>query len=126
MIFKTQLNEMALDRSDAIDRCVRLGRQFIAHFEKIYNNPHLETVHHWAKKMQSWFDEIDRIKLRGKSRSLSLPQKINWFYSCGEYYEEIFDNDTNKIEMYEDFIDELEKTKDVYHSIHVVFQSEEV
>ena len=34
------LNEMALSREIAVDRCIGLGRRFIEHFKKIYDAFH--------------------------------------------------------------------------------------
>ena len=33
------LNEMAMSRADAIDRCISLGKKFLEHFHKVYTEP---------------------------------------------------------------------------------------
>lgn len=112
---------MAIDRNTAIDKCISYGKQFVIHFDKIYNEPHSTYVKHWCKEMQTWYDTVSDFVLKHNKRHLVGAEKYDWFYSFGSSYEEFFDYDKDKIEAYVQFIDELEKTKDVYKSICTIF-----
>lgn len=116
-----ELNEMAIDRNTAIDKCISYGKQFIIHFNKIYKEPHCMYVKHWCKEMQTWFDIMSDFVLKHNKRHLVGAERYDWFYSFGSSFEEFFNYNTDEIESYIQFIDELEKTKDVYESIHKIF-----
>lgn len=118
---KIELIEMALSRTDAIDRCIGKGKIFIEHFNKIYNNPKVDTVHHWCSEMQSWYNDIMNIVIKSNNKHLNNSQKKDWFYSFGSSYEEYFNYDEDKIEKYEEFIDYLDTSNDVYNSILKIF-----
>lgn len=121
-IIKEQvLTEMAMSRPDAMEKCEALGMKFIEHFVKIYNSPQSETVHHWSKEMQAWYDSISRIKIKNTNKFLTIPEKIDWFYSFTSSYEDYFNNDVDKIYKYNQLITGVELTNDVYATIIDIF-----
>lgn len=117
------LYEMAMNRTDAIDRCISLGEKFIKHFKKIYDNPDSQDIHHWSSEMQAWFNSVNNIVLKGKQKKpLSITQKVDWFFSFGSSYEDYFNNDTTMIELYEELINDLTiNNLTVYDSIVKMF-----
>lgn len=122
IIKEQMLNEMALDRQDAIDKCRSLGKKFIAHFEKIYNNPYSQTVHHWCQEMQSWYDNISEIVLAYNKKKLSVYQKIEWFYNFGSSHDLYFNHNFDKMEKYQELMNEIEYNhKSVYEAIKHIF-----
>lgn len=118
-----RLTEMALSRTDAIDRCYSLGKLFILHFHKIYleSDKCSPLIYHWSCEMQSWYDAVRDIILKNNHKHLNGCQIKDWFYSFGSSYEEYFDYNTDEIELYETLIDSLVITHDVYESIKIIY-----
>lgn len=116
------IKEMAITRSDAIDKCISLGKQFISHFDKIYSDPNNIDVEHWSKEMQTWYNSINEIMLKNNHKYLTIPQKIDWFFEFGSSYEDYFNEDKDKIEKYEDLINYILKfDMSVLDSIKEIF-----
>lgn len=118
-----QLNEMAMSRIDAIDRCYSLGKPFIEHFHKIYLDTENPARNHWESEMQNWYNMVRDITLKPKNKHLNMSQMKDWFYSFGSSYEEFFNEDSDEIEAYESFIDELDESGDVKKSIGEVLKT---
>ena len=78
------LNEMAFSRQDAIDRCVGLGKKFVEHFDKIYNNRNSIDVEHWATEMESWWNKVKDIKMSSNNRTIRDVDLLNWFFDGGQ------------------------------------------
>ena len=120
----TVLNEMALSREIAVDRCIGLGRRFIEHFKKIYdaiNSNNLEFIAHWCKEMQTWLDDAKDIKLKSNNKYLSFANLYDWFFTAGSDYSDYF-KDSICDEKYEELIDYIMKeNKSVYESIQIIF-----
>ena len=58
----TVLNEIAMSRRDAIDKCSDLGYQFVKHFKKVIQEGiESEDFHHHCKEMQSWYEQVKDI-----------------------------------------------------------------
>lgn len=120
------LNEMAMERSDAINRCMELGKKFIEHFDKIMNNKRSQSVNRWMNEMQGWFDQVDRIILKPKSKKILFTNLIDWFFTVGSSPEEYLNKN---IEEYNDFIIELYKCKNVkksFDSINIKFENSQI
>ena len=124
IIKEQMLNEMSVSRPEAMEKCEALGIKFIEHFVKIYNNPHSQTVHHWSKEMQAWYDSVSRIKIKKINKPLTIPEKIDWFYSFTDSYEDYFNNDEDKIYKYKQLITGVELTGDVYRTVVNIFDLE--
>ena len=105
---------MALNLNDAKMYCAEKGRQFVIYFEMVYDNIMdgctLTDSHicSYLSDMQEMINHIDEIRLRHKHDTLTIFQKLNWFYSYCEYYEDTFLQDPLKIEAYEQFINKIE------------------
>lgn len=119
-----KLEEQAQSRVDAINVCYSLGKKFIEHFNKIYIDVSNQAVNHWCNEMQAWYDQMNDIVLKYNKKHLNNSQKKDWFYSFGSSYEEYFNNNENEIEMYEELIDDLERTDNVLESIKTIFNIE--
>lgn len=100
-INKYKIFEMAYSRSDAIDRCASLGKQFIKHFIKIMdaggiNDP--DFIHHCDIEMFSWLNEVKNIRLKPKNKALNSEYLMDWFFTTGssidvvipESYEDVY------------------------------------
>ena len=99
------INEMALTRSVAIDRCISFGKQFLIHFDKIYNNPKSISREHWETEMDNCWNEVKSIILKQNSRKLSVSNLHDWFFSAGQDPSDFF---THKpLYKEEDCYDEL-------------------
>lgn len=99
------INEMAFSKSDAIDKCIELGHQFIDHFHKVYkeNQTSYNYIHH-CNEMQSWLDECRKILIDTNHCLIGI-NLLDWFFTAGE----CIDSDTgfidnNEIEFYNKFI----------------------
>ena len=94
-----KLNEMALSRSDAIDRCMNLGNQFINHFHKAVLDTIEESFSHHCSEMQNWFNMVKDIVLKHNGKRIKSDDLINWFFTAGssvelkieEKYQEIYE-----------------------------------
>ena len=96
------LNEMALSKSDAIDRCISLGNRFIEHFLKVIKEgkTHQDFLHH-CQEMQAWYDSVRKIKLKLTNKALTKTNLIDWFFTAGQVPEDFMDEDL--VEIYETF-----------------------
>lgn len=96
--------DMALDRADAIDRCISLGKQFIQHFDKIYKEPKNSAVSHWMSEMRNWFGNVKAIKLKSTHEPLLNSQLHDWFLTAGAEARDFMNNPTPaEIKAYDDF-----------------------
>ena len=101
-INEEQLNEMALTRNEAIDRCFSLGKQFIDHFHKcVHEGKDSDDFTHHCTEMQAWFDEVKQYKLKQNKRLLTADTLINWFFTVGSDVEEKIEEEYQDI--YEQF-----------------------
>lgn len=77
------LDEMATDRVNAIERCYSLGKQFIAHFHKVYaegvDSP--DFPHHCIE-MNGWLKQVRDIKLKATKKPLTDENIIDWFFTA--------------------------------------------
>lgn len=85
--------EMAYSRTDAMDRCQSLGKQFLAHFNKIYNDPSSESREHWETEMDNWWNQVKNIVLKQNNRRLSVSNLHDWFFSAGQNPTDFFTSD---------------------------------
>ena len=111
-----QLNEMALPRRLAIDKCQELGEQFIIHFNKIYENRENQSVNHWCNEMQSWFDKVSKYKLKETNKHITWSSLQDWFFTACAIGEDYLKHD-NEVETYDEFINSLYKTRNVRESL---------
>lgn len=111
LIENHRVDEMAYERSDAIDRCASLGKRFIEHFIKAYleGNSSDDFKHH-CQEMQSWFDEVSSIVLKSNKKVISNNQLIDWFFTRGSSVDLLFD-DEDMIDIYNEFMIELLSSK---------------
>lgn len=77
-----KITEMAYDRSDAINRCAKVGKQFVNHFNKVMasggmNDP--DFIYHCDAEMASWLDDVRKIVLKYNHKRLNSEQLMDWF-----------------------------------------------
>lgn len=97
--------EMAYSRTDAMDRCQSLGKQFLTHFNKIYTDPSNESREHWEMEMDNWWSQVKNIVLKQNNRKLSISNLHDWFFSAGQNPIDFFTSE-NKFDE-EDCYDQL-------------------
>lgn len=113
----TKLNDLSLERNEAMDKCYELGEKFIEHFEKIYDKPDNENVNHWCNEMQGWFDKVSSMSLKYSKKLITNDNIVGWFFQKWTDEEHLFPNDKNKQEIYIKFYNELLKIKNVKQSL---------
>lgn len=88
----THLNEMALNRSDAIDRCCNQGKQFIEHFHKgVHEGVNSNSFQHHCTEMQAFWDNVKFIVLQQNKKQISSDNLLNWFFLCGSDVEHMIE-----------------------------------
>ena len=97
--------EMAYSKNDAIEICSSLGKRFLEHFDKIYNEPKSISRRHWETEMNSWWEKVKSIVLKQNNRKLSISNLHDWFFSAGENPIDFFTGE-DKFEE-EDVFDEF-------------------
>ena len=102
------INEMAMERTDAIDRCISLGNQFLEHFHKLYktdkdSNLYKDNYTHWIIEMQSWYASIKKITLKSNKKYLLKGNIKDWFLDCGGNPEDIVNMSDKEAEDYDTF-----------------------
>lgn len=108
------LLEMAITRSEAIDRCMNLGQRFIEHFKKIVEeDSEKDVLNHWCNEMQGWFDQVSKIKLKPKSNYLQFNNLMDWFFTVGSDPESYLGDNYDTCKSYNDFILKLYNCKNV-------------
>lgn len=113
------LNEMAISRSDAIDKCEELGIKFIEYFEKTIKEPKSSSVNHWMNEMQGWLDRINKFVLTQNKKLILTGDKINWFFNANST-PEILIKDSTIASKYEDFIEIIIKNNNVKKSFDIL------
>ena len=120
-----KLQEMAISQNKAIDKCQELGIKFIEHFEKIYDNPNSEAVHHWEVEMSSWLNKVKSYTLKSTNKKLTRQNLDEWFYTaCGEPYEYFKNSTEEKIEAYDEFYHLLDNNYTIHSAIISVLKEE--
>lgn len=97
--------DMAMEQSKAIDKCSSLGKQFVKHFEKIYEEGiNSKNFLHHCKEMRNWYDDCRNIILKTNNKPISKQNLIDWFFSCCGYGSQYMLRPTEEKEiLYEDF-----------------------
>ena len=113
------LDEQAMTRRDALNRCMDLGVQFVGHFDKIYNDNNEGTVRHHASEMQGWLEQVYKLRLKPNGKGISIDKKFDWFFTSGSDIESLFGNPT-EAEVYGDFIESIVSTNNVFDSLVAV------
>ena len=89
----TQLNEMAFDRKDAIERCNSLGTNFINHFIEVFaKGKNDKDFQHHCQEMQAWYDNVSSIVLKHTKKLITTKNLIDWFFTKGSLPKYIFSN----------------------------------
>ena len=101
-------NDMALSRTDAMDRCISLGKKFIQHFDKIYRNPKSSAKDHWISEMNSWYKSVKEIKLKQSNDYILSGELRDWFFTAGANPQDFMINPTNEeIKLYDEFTNKI-------------------
>lgn len=117
------LNEMAYNRSDAINKCSDLGYQFVSHFKKLVEEGVFsKDFSHHCDEMQSWYNQVKDIVLKHSKRKISNTQLIDWFFTYGSSTEQLFEDDI--VDVYEEFIFALLQTGDVEKSAKIALKED--
>ena len=118
---KYKIIDMAMQRKDAIDRCIELGEKFIEHFHKIYKNPDDINVNHWVGEMQGWLNSVKKIKLKESKDFILKGDLYDWFYTAGSSPDAIvLEMDYNELKIYDKFAMKCLNNNNVRNSIKEV------
>ena len=102
-----KLDEMALSRTDAIERCCSLGTQFAEHFDKVYKDgKDALSFRHHCVEMQAWWNSACNIKLKPHNKSLTVEHLVDWFFTAGQGTEDLL-HDSDEITYYDMLMLEL-------------------
>lgn len=113
-----KIKDMALSRSDCIDKCIPIGKKFIKHFDKIYKRKDCEAVNHWCGEMQGWYNTAIGYKLKPYGKPILNGDLRDWFFTAGANAEDFMTNpDYEEQKAYDDFVTDLLTTKNVRKSI---------
>lgn len=120
---KYKMVDMAMQRNDAIDRCIKLGEKFIEHFHKIYKNPSDINVNHRAGEMQGWLNSVKKIKLKESKDFILNGDLYDWFYTAGSSPDVIVpEMDHNELKIYDKFVMKCLINNNVKNSIKEVIK----
>ena len=119
-----KIKQEAQSRADTIEIVIPHGKEFVKHFNKIYQenmikyNPNNDRIHHWVSEMQSHYNFVRELKLSYNKKYLNEKQMFNWFAEAGSTADEWFPNkDKKEYNIYKKFFYDLLKTNDVYISL---------
>ena len=102
------VNDMALSRTDAMDRCISLGKRFIEHFDKVYKNPNDSARNHWLSEMNAWWKSVKEIKLKNTNKPPLNGEYRDWFFTAGANPEDFMKAPTYmESKSYDDFVNAL-------------------
>lgn len=115
-----RVDEMAYDRSDAINRCASLGKKFITHFHKVYVGglDDVDFPHH-CQEMQTWYEDVRSIRLKSNKKLLTVMNLLDWFFTVGSSIEDYLPEVT-EAHCYDEFIDILVDNDNVEESFKLV------
>lgn len=111
-----KIQDMTMDRRQAMNCVMDLAPKFVKCFNKTWRHPQSRRCNHCANKMQMWLDQILGIKLKETGKSLSLQQKMDWFFTNGSDSETLF-KDRAEAMVYDDFIEKVVFNNDVKKSL---------
>lgn len=115
------LEDMALSRSDAIDKCKGKGIKFIQHFEKIFDNPNHQSVYHWAKEMNSWLNDVKEYKLKESNDYILFGDLRDWFFTAAGTPDEFMKKPTQeKLKQYDRFVNKLSQDLSVQEALKII------
>lgn len=118
-----KVRDMALSRTDAMDRCINLGKKFIEHFDKIYKEPKAQARNHWEGEMQNWLNSVKQIKLKSTNDVILNGDLRDWFFTAGANPQDFIKNPTNEeLKVYDNFITNLvngNKVKTALNSVGI-------
>ena len=113
--------DVAIKRSDVIDRFIKLGEKFIEHFHKIYKNPDDINVNHRAGEMQGWLNSVKKIKLKESNDFILDGDLYDWFYTAGSSPDAIVpEMDYTELKIYDKFAMKCLNNNNVRNSIKEV------
>ncbi|MBQ6654127.1 MAG: hypothetical protein IJM79_01200 [Erysipelotrichaceae bacterium] len=108
------LNEMAMSRADAIDRCISLGKKFLEHFHKVYTEPNAQSVNHWVNdEMRVWYGDAKTIRLKPNNKSVSVTMLNDCFFTCGAEPTDFVPMTDEELSDYEKFYIALDRGIDI-------------
>lgn len=121
-----QINEMAFNRADILANITTKGRQFIQHFDKIYNdflNDKWDDFKHHSQEMQTWWDDVKKLRFKGNHKLISNTLLYDGFFTAGSIPEDYLHNDKVEVEAYESLVKILLENRDtkVYSVLKEIF-----
>ena len=97
LIRRTELNEMAIDRSKAEKVITSLSDEVYEHLLKIlYWKDELNYNKH-IKDIDTWLIKVDRIEIKPNSKKLKTQDYLNWLYEDMHSSERQLEKTINKL-----------------------------
>lgn len=115
-----KINDLSIERQDAVDRCYNLGKKFLEHFDKIYNNQeNQEVINHWSNEMISWYEAVKTLRLKQNNKHLSMTNLRDWFFTACAEPKDFFTSNNKELEeeIYDKFYLDLLNTNDIKQSL---------
>lgn len=101
---KKLIKDMALSRTDAMDRCISLGKKFIEHFDKLFKEPNSNARNHWVSEMKNWYKAVKEIKLKQTNKPILDGELRDWFFTAGANPQDFMTSPTTEeLSIYDAF-----------------------
>lgn len=110
-----------------VDKNIPLAERFIINFDFIYNNPSLKERTTIVKEMQNYVDTIKKefFEIEHESIFAYKYYKMDEIWAFYSSANAIANMDDDEYDIYQKFIKELEKEKDINESFKLVFELKE-
>lgn len=121
---KLKIAEQAKERSKIYSLCFDLGKQFITHFHKVYQDilkgNYTDYMHH-CREMQGWWNKVKDIRYKHNKKLITDDNLIDDFFTCGAISEDFLSK--NEAYIYDNLfipallLDREQKISDVFSII---------
>lgn len=98
-----RIAEMAYDRNYIIEKCYGYGKQFIEHFDKLWNDK-ADDINHHLSEMQAWYDKARTYKLKSNNKTINTRQMFDWFFMPNAVVATDLFDDEEEAESYITFV----------------------
>jgi len=94
-----------LNREEAYNKAVELGKQFINAFNQIIDRPDATDKQIWYGEMTNAYRTCRLIQIQPKNISLGTSDLICWFFRAGQQKQELISED--RLDMYGELVYQL-------------------
>ena len=113
---------MAMTRTDAIDICIHLGRQFIGLFHKVFaTGNENQEFNRCCEELQSIWDRVSLIRIKPYGGRIPYSKMSEWFFRAGAEVADFLENEKEQ-DCYELLMKELERGDNMEAVITELFE----